>query len=270
MKHILLLVIFLFPINSFAQDLVFGIVPQQSASKLARNWSPLLSQLSALTGYNIRFATAPNIPTFEKRLAGGEYDIAYMNPYHYVVFSSEPGYAAINKAKNKLLKGIIVVKKDGPINDESDLNGHTLAFPSPAAFAASILTRDHLTQEGVDFKPRYVSSHDSVYISVAKGLMPAGGGVKRTLGKTSPEIREQLRVLWTTKGYTPHAIAVHPRVTPEVSTNIQKAIALLDSYPEGTDLLESIGIKGFENASNSDWDDVRELDINLLLSKDKE
>lgn len=60
----------------------FGVVPQQSATKLAQSWIPLLQELQQLTGVLLRFSTAPDIPTFEKRLAQGQYDFAYMNPYH--------------------------------------------------------------------------------------------------------------------------------------------------------------------------------------------
>ena len=58
----------------------FGIVPQQAASKLARLWSPILKRISAKSGYKVVFKTAKNIPTFEKVLAEGGYDLSYMNP----------------------------------------------------------------------------------------------------------------------------------------------------------------------------------------------
>ena len=70
-----------------AETLTFGVVPQQSASKLARLWTPILEQVSREVGVRIEFRTAKDIPTFEQRLASGEYDFAYMNPYHFTVFN---------------------------------------------------------------------------------------------------------------------------------------------------------------------------------------
>ena len=84
-----------------------------------------------------------------------------------------------------------------------------MAFPAPTAFAATILTQADLAANQVSFTPSYVSSHDSVYRSVAKGIYPAGGGVVRTFNNVAEEVRKQLRILWITKGYTPHAIAIH-------------------------------------------------------------
>ena len=68
----------------------FGVVPQQAASELAETWSPVLTWLSKQAGMQLRFSTAPDIPNFEQRLAKEEYDFAYMNPYHFVVFNEAP------------------------------------------------------------------------------------------------------------------------------------------------------------------------------------
>jgi len=244
--------------------LTFGIVPQQSASKLARIWTPIIEYINQQSGLELRFSTAKDIPTFEKRLASGEYDLAYMNPYHYVVFSKSPGYRAINKARDKKIKGIIVTRKDNNINSIEDLDKSTLAFPSPAAFAASILTRSDLENHNVEFIPKYVSSHDSVYHAVSKGLYPAGGGVIRTFNNMSPEVKKNLKVLWTTKGYTPHAIAIHPGINQTILQKIQSTLTNMENDNEGIKLLNSIKIKGFENASDDNWNDIRELKLNEL------
>lgn len=244
-------------------SLVFGVVPQQSATKLAQSWVPLLNELGRRAGLEIRFRTAPDIPEFERRVAAGEYDIAYMNPYHYAVFSAEPGYRAFAKAKDRL-QGILVVRSDSPIRDPHALAGATLAFPAPAAFAASVLPRAWLTQEGIPFTPKFVASHDSVYLAVAKGLYPAGGGVVRTFESLEPQSRAQLRVLWTTQAYTPHAFAAHPRVGEEELNRLTHALVTLDQSEAGRTLLAPLGMPGFEAAQDSDWNDVRALGIDLL------
>jgi phosphonate transport system substrate-binding protein len=242
----------------------FGVVPQQSASKLARLWAPLLAYLGNKAGMELKFRTAPDIPEFERRVAEGEYDFAYMNPYHYTVFSQVPGYRAFAKAKGQLLKGILVVRADSEIHDPRELEGATLVFPAPAAFAASVLPRAYLAQEGIAFTPKFVSSHDSVYLAVAKGLYPAGGGVVRTLDGLEPELKAQLRILWTTKGYTPHAFAAHPRLPPEAVQRLVRAMQGASEDEEGRELLAALNMQGFEQAEDSDWDDVRALGIDLL------
>ena len=247
-----------------AEHLTFGIVPQQSAHTLAKRWTPVFQYLSEKTGEDIRFSTAKDIPTFEKRLVAGEYDIAYMNPYHYTVFNKVPGYQAMAKQTDKLIKGIVVVRKDSPYEKLADLNNKQLAFPAPAAFAASVVPRSIMEQQGIYITPQYVSSHESVYLGVARGFFVAGGGVMRTFNNMAPEVKEQLRVLWTTPDYTPHAIAAHPRVSSEKIAKLKQALLGMSDDPEGIALLKTINFAGFSLSENADWDDVRALNIKLL------
>ena len=248
-------------------SLSFGIVPQQSASKLAKLWGPIIKEISQKSGIAIHFATAPIIPSFEKRLAEGEYDIAYMNPYHYITFNKLVGYQALAKARDKQIRGIVVVANDNPLDSLEGLNNSSLAFPAPGAFAATMLIQSALAEKQINFTPQYVYSHDSVYRSVARGIYPAGGGIVRTFNNVAAEIRAQLRILWTTGGYTPHAFAAHPRVKADDVHKLQQALTEMDQQLTGKDLLRSIKIKGFVTAVDSDWDDIRALKINPHTDK---
>lgn len=261
--------ILLFAISTSASDkpYSFGVVPQQSAKQLARLWTPIFQYIERNSGVKLQFATAKNIPEFEKRLSAGVYDFAYMNPYHFTVFNQDPGYRSLLVRIDQPIKGIVVVRKDSPLTSLEDLAGESLAFPSPAAFAASVLPRAQLSQQQISYTPRYVSSHDSVYLNVAKGIFPAGGGVKRTFNNTKPEVKAQLKVLWTTKPYTPHAIAFHPRVNNADYEEVQRAFIAMSTTEEGKALLKSLKIKvGLREAQDTDWDDVRGLGLDLLDS----
>jgi len=252
---------------ALAQTYTFGIVPQQSASKLAQIWTPILSLLSEKTGDTYLFSTAKDIPTFEQRLKDGEYDFAYMNPYHFTIFNQAPGYQALLKQKNKGIQGIIVVPLDSPlrsIEDLTTLSDIKIAFPAPAAFAASVILQAKLKQLNVDYQPVYVSSHDSVYLNISQNTFTAGGGIIRTLKNTLTKSQEQLRILWKSPKYTPHAIAVHPSVPTKDSLVFQQAVLDIQTTPEAIAALKLINIPELETAFNSDWDDVRALNIQLL------
>ena len=250
-----------------ADEISVGIVPQQAATALAKSWVPLLAEISHRAGLRLVFKTAPDIPTFETRMQQGEYDIAYMNPYHYTVFAKQPGYRAFAKEKGRKLVGIIVVAKDSPLQNLEELRGKIVAFPAPAAFAASILPRAEFSRQHIAIDERFVSSHDSVYRGVAQGSFAAGGGIKRTLEAIDPAISAKLRILATTPAYVPHAFAAHPRLPAATLQKVSTALQGLDQDENGRQLLAPLSFKGIEPADDKDWDEIRKLRIDLPVGK---
>ena len=97
-----------------------------------------------------------------------------------MVFHTDSDYRAIGRQSDHKLRGVMVARKDSGIEELADLQDAVIAFPSPAAFGASVIPRAELRNAGISFTPRYGRSHDSVYQAVAKGLILAGGGVTRT------------------------------------------------------------------------------------------
>lgn len=247
------------PDRDLRAEYTFGIVPQQSASRLAQMWAPLLDRLSSELGVTLRFETAKDIPTFEACLAAGAYDFAYMNPVHYTIFEHVSGYQAIARQSDKRLRGLIVVHKDSPIQSLEELQGAGVAFPSPGAFGASVVPRAEMTERGIDFSPTYVKSHDSVYRAVVAGIIPAGGGVLRTFNAIDPALRDQLKIIYRTQEYTPHAIAARPDVSPELLATVRSTLVRMNT--EAPELAASVGMNGFEIAFDEDWDDVRSLGL---------
>ena len=187
-----------------------------------------------------------------------------MNPYHYTVFSQRPGYRVFAAEKGRMLTGIIVVRKDSAYQDIAELDGQTVAFPAPAAFAASLLTRAQLKNMGISVVPKYVSSHDSVYQATAMGLYPAGGAVVSTFDNLDPAVREKLRIIWRTKEYSPHAIASHARVPDAVIKRVQQAMFEMNQDPQGRALLSAINFQGIRRATDGEYDSVRGLKIEFL------
>jgi phosphonate transport system substrate-binding protein len=250
------------PAHAAESCLSFAVVPQQSASDLAEAWVPLLATVSRQAGVKLCFTTAPDIAVFAKRVELGEYDFAYLNPYQYIRLHAQPGYNAFAREKGRRLKGLIVTGRDAPLRTLADLANKSLAFPSPSAFAASILPQAELQRRGIPYESRYVASHDSVYLGVARGVFHAGGGLPRTLELLSPDVRNQLRVLWTSEEFPPHAFAAHPRIAGPTLKAVRSALVGLEQSLEGRTTLAALAFKGLEPAIDSDWNVLRALSIN--------
>lgn len=244
-----------------SEDTVYflGIPPQQTPMEIAKRWTPLTIYLSRKSGVPIQLQTAKDITTFHSQLKQGQIDFSFVNPQTYIQVHQLAGYQAFAKEKGGATVGLIVVRKDSLIQDVSQLDQLTMAFPGPTAFTATTLPRTYLTRQHVDVKPQYVVSIESVYRAVVKGLFQAGGGEARTFGILDPQLKNELRVLWQSKPLPPFPFFAHPRIPPQVVKRVQRAMLEMDEDAQGRALLSSLNFKAFEAAEDGDYDIVRKM-----------
>ena len=235
-----------------------GIIPQQSGKKIRALWNPLIKHIHKQTNYPIHLSGSPNIPVFENRLFTGKFDFAYVNPRLFLEANKHVGYQPILRESNKKLKGIIVVAKDSRFKTIQELDGSHFVSPR-GAFAASALTRINLHSLKLNVKNSFVDTHTQGYFFVANGNADAAGGVLRTFNSLQQKLKDKLRILWTTKGVTPHAFIIHPRVNVKVKQRILNAIVNFKDTSEGNDFYKALRINPFIEAKSKDWNDIREL-----------
>lgn len=235
----------------------FGVVPQFEQRKLYATWKPVVDELSKRTGLTFNLVTTLKIQDFEKAFMRGEFDFTYVNPYHVVQVHDSQGYIPL-VADSAPLRGIVVVRRDGPIQKASELNGKTVAFPSPNALGASLLVRSDLEQiHHAAITPVYVTTHSSVYLHVVKELVAAGGGVEKTLQEQSEEIKSQLRVIYTTRSCPSHPVTAHPRVSKEIREKVRQAMLAMNETSEGKEMLLRIPVKQLVPVDYADYGVMR-------------
>jgi len=252
----------------YAKVLVFGVVPQQGPMDMIKDWQPVITYLENATGEKIVLKVERSIPEFEKVLYSGGYDIAYMNPYHYVVAHKRQGYyAQVRDEKN--IAGILVTKKNSGLNDVASLKGKQFLFPAPDAFAATLLTKYELLKKyGIDVnkekKYRYVNSHDSVYKGVARNIGDVGGGIERTFNNLEDkETKDALMILYKTKAYPSHPFAFHPSISAKLKTKMTKAIL---EMPEN--FVSVLSMKRLRETDDAEFDSVRDIAVALPSTQD--
>lgn len=216
------------------------VVPQLTPALLFARWSPLLEQVGRKTGQCFELSVANSIPEFERALLKGTPDIAFVNPYHAVMVRRRQGYIPLLMDSQERLSGILTVATDSPIQTVAALDGKTVVFPAPNAFAASLLIRAHLAGLGIRIEPRYVQTHANVYRAVALGEAMAGGGVNNTLQREEPALRTRLRVLYETPSYAPHPLVVHPRMSAALRESVTSAFMGMASTDAGRQLLDQV------------------------------
>lgn len=245
------------PLMAAPQEYSFGVVPQFEQRKLFAVWRPIIEDIAQRSGVPLKFVVALSVKEFEGQLARGTYDFVYTNPYHILRESTHQGYIPLVRDADPL-RGIIVVAKDSAFKSPADLAGSKLAIPSPNALGASLLVRADLERLfKVTVEPVNVNTHSSVYMHVANGLLPAGGGVEKTLSEQDPAVRDLLRVLYVTRDMPSHPISAHPRVPKSVRLAVQQAILSLAATPEGQNLLDKVPMRHPLTTSIKDYTAMR-------------
>lgn len=246
----------------------FGIIPQVPTAKLAEQWVPVMEKVSALSGVKLRFVTAPSISEFGTRCNAGAYHFYYHNTLAYV--QQDQLYKAFAREVDAKTQGVIAVLKDSKFSKLSDLKGQTVAIPSAGSFGAAVLPLYAVQNEGgldlkKDLKVWISGSHEGGFLSVVQGKAAASGGLTRTFELLPDAERAKLRILYTTKQYSPLPFAARNDVPADVVTKVQKALVAFSKDPANAPLLKTLKMeKGFEEAKPSDWDDVRHARDDLV------
>lgn len=221
------------PINAY-------IVPQLTASQTYTQWAPVLDRVGKSAELCFDLIVPATIPQFETDLAKGRPDFVFMNPYHVVMKWRDHQYVPL-VASSEPIFGVLTVKKDSKYASLQDLSNGKIAFPAPNAFAASLLIRSLLANNGIRFEPVYVKTHSNVYRSVVRGdVAVAGGGIESTLLAEPTELRDELRVLIETKRYTSHPFSANARVPKVIQERVQTAFLNLAKTADGAELLSRI------------------------------
>ena len=218
------------------------VVPQLPPPVTFARWTPVLDAVGKKSGLCFDLFVTPGIPEFESKFKQGVPDFAFMNPYHQVMAYDAKGYIPLIADSRTKLQGLILVKSDSAILDIKELNGKKIGFPSPNAFAATLLIRSILTKEGIEFEPVYVKTHSNVYRAIIVGDVAAGGAVNNTLVREPPEIKDRLKVLYRTPVFMAHPLSANPRVAPEIREKVIEAFIELGRTESGQKILDEIQI----------------------------
>ena len=251
-------------VPSKAAEYTFSVVPQFDVRQMSETWSPILTELSERTGLKLSLKIVRDIATFEQDVINGGADFAYMNPLQLIEANAEQGYLPLIRDTSRSLQGIIVTRVDDGLEDIADLDGERIAFPSPRAFGATIATGWELkATEGLDFESTYVRTHSSVYLNVIVGAAKAGGGVLRTLEKQPEHVRNQLKVIYRTKGYASHPVAVHPRVPRADRDSVEAAFLKMAQTVSGKERLARVPLRKPTKTTISDYDPILRMTTSL-------
>ena len=242
-----------------AQDrvLVVGILNQQSASKTAERWNPILRYLSENTGLQFTLRMGTTVQDTNAMMGRGEFDLVFSN--HNFRPEYDGVYKVLARWSEKPIYGVIAVLQDSSVKSLKDLQGKKVVFPSRNAFVAYAVPMAAFRSAKVNVDPVFAAHQEGALAQLKAGGVAAAAVNSRFLTQYAAQNGLAYREVFTSAGYADLPISAHPRVPAEQAQAIRKALTSMRGNPKAADALAAGGFDGFVAATDRDYDNARKV-----------
>jgi phosphonate transport system substrate-binding protein len=245
------------PLSALAQDksLVVGVLNQQSASKTAERWNPILRHLAEVTGLTFSLRMGATVQDTNAMMGRGDFDLVFSN--HNFRPEYDGTYKVLASWSEKPIYGVIAVLKDSPVHSIKDLAGKKVVFPSRNAFVAYAVPMAALRSSNVAVDPVFAAHQEGALAQLKAGSVTAAAVNSRFLSQYAARSGLVYREIFTSEGFADLPISVHPRVANDQSQAIRKALLGMRGNPKANEALAAASFEGFAPAVERDYDNAR-------------
>lgn len=218
-----------------------ALIPYLSPNVLVPLFQPLAQHFERDLGRPIELYTAPAIRSHVERILKPDFDIVFTAPHMGRLSQLDAGYIPIGSFERPL-KGVITVKKTGPIETIEQLRGKTVAI-NDRLVLNSILTLQELEKRGIALSELTVvpaASQNSAILSVAAGDVDAAITVNFALGLVPKDQLERVRVLFQTDdvpSMPSTLILVHPQMPKVDLARLEQSLLRFGQTAQGKQFL---------------------------------
>ncbi|MGQ9778069.1 MAG: phosphate/phosphite/phosphonate ABC transporter substrate-binding protein [Thermodesulfobacteriota bacterium] len=256
--------------NSFSvlakPTISFGFCPKYNPRIMYQLYQPFINYLNEVTPYQFEIKLSRVYQDIIDRIGKGEINIASCGPVSYIKarerYRVTPILRALSRDGKPYYRGIIIVRKESPIQNITDLKGKRFAFGQAWSTAGHILPEYYLLKANIRLKDLkaydFLRHHDSVVSAVLKGQFDAGA-VKDIIA--SKYQNEGLRFIFLTDPIPTVPIIVRQDAPKEMVHSVKTS--LLNLNPENPAHRTKMAQwdeefkYGFTEASDSDYDSIR-------------
>ena len=252
--------------------LTLAFTPSRDPTALKEAGDAFAKVLTQMSGVPIRAQVASDYAGVIEAVRSRRVDLAFVHPVGYVLANREAGCQIIVRdvwqGKTSYTARFFVRKGSG-IEKVEDLRGKTIAFVDPASSSGYIYPMVLLIKRGLvkDRDPKtffkdalFAGTHEAALQSVVHGRVDAAAAFDK-----APELHLKDKALidrLTFVGETPEipeaGICVRPGLNPEAVAKVKAALLAIKG-PEHAAILKQIyDIDGFIEASDRDYQPVRD------------
>lgn len=190
---------FYFSFATYAKaDIKIGVLAKRGAPKCMKKWGATGAYLSKKLGTKVTILPL-KFTAIEPVVKQGKIDFMLANSAFYVQMEKKYNVSAvstlINSRKGKALKefgGVILVRKDSPVQDLAGIKGKTFMCVKYSSFGGGHMAWRLLLENGIDPKKDCATfleggKHDNVVLAVKNGTVDVGTVRSDTLERMQDE-----------------------------------------------------------------------------------
>lgn len=263
--------------------LTLALTPSRDPTALQEAGDAFAKTLARLSGVPIRAQVASDYAGVVEALRSRRVDLAFVHPVGYVLANREAGCLILVRdiwqGKTEYTARFYVRKGSG-IERLEDLRGKTVAFVDPASSSGYIYPMVLLMKRGLvrDRDPKtffkdalFAGTHEAALHSVVHGRVDAAASFDKApeIHLKDPALIGRLAFVGETPPIPEAGICARPGLPAEPLARIKRALLAIKG-PEHAALLKQIyDIDGFVEASDRDYEPVRDAMALMGLGRPK-
>jgi len=252
--------------------LTLVFTPSRDPTALKEAGDAFAQTLTRVSGVRIRALVASDYAGVIEALRSRRVDLAFVHPVGYVLANREAGCQILVRdiwQGKTAYTARFYVRKDRGIQRVEDLRGKTIAFVDPASSSGYIYPMVLLMKLGLvrDRDPKsffkealFSGTHEAALQAVLHGRVDAAASFDKApeLHLKDPALVAQLAWVGETPEIPEAGICARPGVPAEPLARIKRALLSIKAPEHAAVLKEIYGIDGFVEASDGDYQPVRD------------
>lgn len=224
-------------VNAVEDELIFGIYPYLSPSKIIEQYTPLNDHLSKALARPVILRSAPDFGKFIERTHAGEYDIIFTAPHMGRLAEKQDHYRPLAQSGYAIV--IVVLSRiNSPVKSLKDLQNRSLAVGAKLSMSYQI-TDQALGKNGLKLGKNVnfidTASFSNVLEAVLRGEADAGATGSLLWDSAPAEQKTQLREIYRSSPHPGFFLLGHPRNGKKTLQTIEKALISFSETPAGQD-----------------------------------
>jgi len=245
-----------------------GVLPVYSLPLMTQRFIPLINYLAETTGYKMEYVSTLSYETYLATLESAQVDIGYQNPFIYVILAKTKGayplVKAVDFSGNSEYRGAIITHINSDIETILSLRGKRVMAASKKAVGGYLAQASLCVQNGINPEKDLIiilaKSQDEVISKVYQQKVDAGFIREDALGAMKDKIDlNKIKILSFTEYFPNWCFAAFSHTDKDVAEKIKQALLKLNkNNPDHYKILEKAEVSGFIEASDIDYEIIRE------------